>query len=599
MAMIETWVWQDLKQPVKAQYLDGNVFSQDNNGNLVGVEVLVNGEPATLSGDVDGYVVRADGVTVPVNGTLSGNRCYIVLPSAAYYVPGNISIVIKLSSTNFTVTLCAIVATVYQSVTDAAVDPGTIIPSIEDLIETINAVVASIPQDYSTLSGNVDDLMDNSVEQYGKRIAGAVVDLTDFNDALPNRVYTITKVLLNAPPETYGTLFTMNGDTAYVTGQAQIFVAQTGNIYFRILWGASPGTWTAWKNAFTNGQNALISFGERVSSGSSSLTDFNNALPNVVYTITTEILHAPPEYLGTLITLNGAIQYAPGNVQLFIADSGNLYFRILWGTTPGTWTAWKKANVNSISNEDYYSGIEMFTRFGVIGDSFASGTIYTPGVSSDREYYPLSWGQVLSRIAGNVCVNYSKGGYNTYDFTNPSDSAYNTYGLGKVLSDISGDDACGLYLLCLGINDSNNTRTYGGKTGGLTYLGSSADIDDSDPSQNANSFWGNYGKIISAIQAASPKSRIIMCTFARIPTTATAEAYDEYIEAIQDIAEYFDLPCITLTDDDFFTSSYYLNKMVGSHPTAPQYVGYAKAMDRLVSICEVNNYDYFKEYIGL
>ena len=599
MAMIETWFNQDLQNPVQVRYLDGNVFSQDNNGNLVGVYVYDNGEPATLTGNVNGYVIRPDGETVPVSGTLSDNRCYIVLPSAAYYIPGIISIVIKLSDTNFSVTLCAVVATVYQSVTDAAVDPGTIIPSIEDLIETINAVVATIPQDYSTLSGNVDDLMDNALEQYGKRIAGQVTDLTDFNDALPNRIYTITKVISNAPPETYGTLICMNGDTNYVTGRAQIFVAQTGNLYFRMLWGASPGTWTAWKNAFVNGQNAVISFGERISSGSLNLTDFNDALPNVIYTITTEIQNAPPEPQGTLISMNGAIQYAPGKAQLFIADSGNLYFRILWGASPGTWTAWKKANVNSISNEDYYSGIEMFTRFGVIGDSFASGTIYTPGVTSDREYYPLSWGQVLSRMAGNVCVNYSKGGYNTYDFTNPSDSAYNTYGLGKVLSDIQNDNGSGLYLLCLGINDSNNTRTYGGKTGGLTYLGSSADIDDNDPSQNGNSFWGNYGKIISAIQEASPKSRIVLCTFARIPTTATAEAYDEYIEAIQGIAEYFGLPCITLTDDNFFTSSFYLNNMVGSHPTAPQYVGYAKAIDRLVSLCTINNYNYFKEYIGL
>ena len=35
--MIETWYNQDVKQPVKVRYLDGNVFSQDNKGNRVGV----------------------------------------------------------------------------------------------------------------------------------------------------------------------------------------------------------------------------------------------------------------------------------------------------------------------------------------------------------------------------------------------------------------------------------------------------------------------------------------------------------------------------------------------------------------------------------
>lgn len=152
MALVETWYNQDLHSPVVVHHLQGNVFSQDNQGNLIGVHVFEDGDPATLSGTVTAYVVRADGATVPVNGVLSGNTCYAILDSACYEVEGTLSIVIKLAGGGSTTTLCAVVAYVYKSVTDTAVDPGTIIPSIEDLIEAIDEAVASIPSDYSDLS---------------------------------------------------------------------------------------------------------------------------------------------------------------------------------------------------------------------------------------------------------------------------------------------------------------------------------------------------------------------------------------------------------------------------------------------------------------
>ena len=151
MAVIETWYNQDLSKPVKVHYLDGNVFSQDNAGNLVGVNVFDNDEPATLSGTVSASVIRADGATVAVSGTLSGNQCYVILPETAYYVPGVISIVIKLTSGTTKTTLCAVVGNVYRSATGTTVDPGTIMPSIQTLLAEIADAVASIPADYSEL----------------------------------------------------------------------------------------------------------------------------------------------------------------------------------------------------------------------------------------------------------------------------------------------------------------------------------------------------------------------------------------------------------------------------------------------------------------
>ena len=152
MALIESWFAQDLKKPVRVQYLDGVVFTQDNAGNLVGVNVFDNGEAASISGTVSANVIRSDGGTVAIEtGTISGNQVSVVLPQAAYAVPGVISIIIKITASSVVTTICCVVANVYKSTTDTAVDPGTIIPSIQTLISEIDTAVASIPADYSSL----------------------------------------------------------------------------------------------------------------------------------------------------------------------------------------------------------------------------------------------------------------------------------------------------------------------------------------------------------------------------------------------------------------------------------------------------------------
>ena len=172
MAMIDTWFDQDLQQPVQVRYLDGNVFSQDNKGNLIGVNIYDGGEPAVVSGTVTAYVVRSDGGTVPATGVLSGNQAYVILPEAAYAVPGVISIAIKLTGGGSTTTLCAVVANVYMTSTDTPVDPGSLMPTIQSLIDAIDAAVDSIPADYSALLEvlSVNSVLLTGYETQGKYI---------------------------------------------------------------------------------------------------------------------------------------------------------------------------------------------------------------------------------------------------------------------------------------------------------------------------------------------------------------------------------------------------------------------------------------------
>jgi len=129
----ETWLKTDMQEPLKVVELDTSLFGRDVNANIIGVEITDGGEPVTLTGDVHGYVIRSTGTTVPLNGTLSGNRAQIVLNESCYLDPGSISIAIKIGST----TVAACHGYVYRTETDTVVDPEHVIPSINEILEQI------------------------------------------------------------------------------------------------------------------------------------------------------------------------------------------------------------------------------------------------------------------------------------------------------------------------------------------------------------------------------------------------------------------------------------------------------------------------------
>ncbi len=326
--------------------------------------------------------------------------------------------------------------------------------------------------------------------------------------------------------------------------------------------------------------------GDRTSS-TSQLASIDNALPQRCYTFTANLDGTQPTDYGTCATFNYESANSNGYMQLYHSSNGRVFSRIKWS---GAWKAWHEL-INEEQNQLYnnYADISMFERVGVIGDSFAAGTIMIGGGSETSTFESLSWPQNLARQCGITAINYAYGGATTKTFLTQS-----TKGLPKVLSDINGGNACELYLLCLGINDSNVT-----KTGGLTYLGTSADINTSDYTQNADSFWGNYGRIIQQIMAESPNSKIVMCTYCRTPTTDTEAGYEAFNTAITEIATFFSIPSIVIANDGFFKSKYYLNHMSSHHPTAPVYSGYAKAINRLFANCVNDNLSYFETYKGL
>ena len=114
MRMFERWMETDLNQLPKVED-SGLTFSQDSGANKLGVKVFDNGDPVTLSGTVKAWVVRANGTTIQINGSKSGNTAWVVLTSDAYAVVGRIGVFIKLLSGNDVTTLGGFDGYVYRT----------------------------------------------------------------------------------------------------------------------------------------------------------------------------------------------------------------------------------------------------------------------------------------------------------------------------------------------------------------------------------------------------------------------------------------------------------------------------------------------------
>ena len=169
MAMVETWVSQDLKQPVRMIYPKGNFFEEDNNGNIVGVRVYNGDSPAALTGSCVGYCVLSNGSSIPVNGTVSGNTAHIVIPSSVYAVPGPVIVVIKNINGSNVATLAAICTTVI-GIGGTIGDPSAAV--IDEWTETINTAIATVQA--NSVRFDTSQSLTNTQKAQAKSNIGAV-----------------------------------------------------------------------------------------------------------------------------------------------------------------------------------------------------------------------------------------------------------------------------------------------------------------------------------------------------------------------------------------------------------------------------------------
>lgn len=206
------------------------------------------------------------------------------------------------------------------------------------------------------------------------------------------------------------------------------------------------------------------------------------------------------------------------------------------------------------------SSCETIPEFGVVGDSFACGTYVDSGELIS--HYSDSWGAMIADRNGIDCFQFSVGGCTTRDWLDVA----NEKGI-KLLKETKPLD---LYIIALGINDCYSL--------GKEYLGTANDINFQNCDKNEDSFYGNYAKIISEIRSYSASSEIILLTM-------YGNDWEDAVyfnEAIIEISELFEIPCIRLHEHSFFQSELCKNNMIDFHPTLLGYSEMSKVIEELL-----------------
>ena len=112
----------------------------DKKANRYGIRLWRNGEPVDVGGStcMGFFIPHADGDTVTINGGLfSGQEAFVELPEACYAHEGGFTLVIKLVDGDVTGTMRIIDGTVMDTMIGSPIDPGGVIPDLEDLLEVI------------------------------------------------------------------------------------------------------------------------------------------------------------------------------------------------------------------------------------------------------------------------------------------------------------------------------------------------------------------------------------------------------------------------------------------------------------------------------
>ena len=205
---------------------------------------------------------------------------------------------------------------------------------------------------------------------------------------------------------------------------------------------------------------------------------------------------------------------------------------------------------------DYSSmnNLELFLNVGCIGDSLSCGVcVESNGTSHTLPNY--SCGKFMERKTGNKYYIWAQGGFKVGDWLN---SRYAT-------ECFDGNHKCNAYIIALAQNDGNYIRK--NSLSADSYVGTINDINDSDYSKNADTFYGRYGKIIQKIKEMQPKAKIFVMT-----------DFLQYIEdyglntAIRNIANHFSN--VYLVDLHKYSDMLYKEFYYGVHNTGNHYDAY-------------------------
>ena len=126
----------------------------DKKAHTIRLYVYSYGVPVSMDGvTVSAYFLRNDGETVLVSGTASDNEVVVTLAQECYAYEGDLTASVKVTSGETTLTLCVMVLKIRKASSDAIVDPGTVIPGIDDVLAKMDEMDAAVKAAQTAVEG--------------------------------------------------------------------------------------------------------------------------------------------------------------------------------------------------------------------------------------------------------------------------------------------------------------------------------------------------------------------------------------------------------------------------------------------------------------
>lgn len=174
----------DLNKPLWRTQTGVLLAMGDDGANRFGAILHRDGVPVDFAGKavaVTGYFMRPDGETLVCKGAQNGSMVYVDLPAACYTQSGTFSLAVKVSSTDVTETVRVIDGVIRLTQTDTIVDPGEVVPSLDDLLAHI---------------AEMEAVASSAAPPIVPEITAEVVEV---NDALERKALSVTSIIEPVP----------------------------------------------------------------------------------------------------------------------------------------------------------------------------------------------------------------------------------------------------------------------------------------------------------------------------------------------------------------------------------------------------------------
>ena len=148
----------DIRQGATHLVLRAPLATMDNMAHVFEAQVYDGDAAADLSGAVcSAFFIRADGVTVMLDGTVSGSTASVTLGANCYAVPGRFELAVKLTQGDTVHTILRAEGSVTTSRTDAMTGAGSGVHSFDQLENRLDGLNTAVQQ-----RDRVWNLLDNS-----------------------------------------------------------------------------------------------------------------------------------------------------------------------------------------------------------------------------------------------------------------------------------------------------------------------------------------------------------------------------------------------------------------------------------------------------